>query len=199
MQEKARIDELLDRMEAASPCPYPLGVPSGRVSGSSQQGTIPSDMDPMLFGVWDLVYTSNGTAVTRTGPAQALILASETFPGGGRVGDHADAGVGTSNTAVFGLGPGGSWTVCISGTWADRGDGRTVKVQFDNLKVRMAGFAGLTLPDWLPEVTLGPFAGTAGGRGAEWTTSYLDPDIRIGKGSSGNKFLFFRRPAVPAV
>lgn len=26
------------------------------------------------------------------------------------------------------------------------------QVQFDNLKVRMAGFAGLTLPDWLPEV-----------------------------------------------
>lgn len=43
-------------------------------------------------------------------------------------------GVDTSNTAVFGLGPGGSWNVCISGSWTDSGDGSTVKVRSSNTK-----------------------------------------------------------------
>ena len=31
---------------------------------------------------------------------------------------------------------------------------------------------------------------TQGGRTAEWRTTYCDDDVRVGRGSSGNVFLF---------
>lgn len=43
----------------------------------------------------------------------------------------------TTNQAVFGLGPFGSWQVGIDGVWRDSGDGRTVKVYFNSLSLKV--------------------------------------------------------------
>lgn len=59
---------LVSVLEAQSPVPEPLTCNDG-----------PS---PLLFGTWKLVYASNGTVVTRTKLAQALVAASQ-LPGVG--------------------------------------------------------------------------------------------------------------------
>lgn len=40
----------------------------------------------------------------------------------------ATGGIVTTNEAVFGFGPLGSWALAIDGTWKNMGDGRSVKV-----------------------------------------------------------------------
>jgi hypothetical protein len=63
------VDALITSLEAKPPFPNPLG----------------SDGEPtsrLLFGSWKLIYASNGTVVTRTALAQALVAASS-LPGVG--------------------------------------------------------------------------------------------------------------------
>ena len=40
----------------------------------------------------------------------------------------------SSNSAVFGLGPLGSWRIGIEGNWKNTGDGKTVWVAFDRFR-----------------------------------------------------------------
>lgn len=98
----------------------------------------------------------------------------------------------SSNEAVFGLGPLGTWHVVIQGHWRPKQplDGVTARVAFDCFSIRLLGFMGATLPSWLPALQV-PLP--AAGDGADWATTYLDSDLRLGKGRSGNLFLFKRR------
>jgi hypothetical protein len=97
---RADIDRSIERLEAATPSPSPLRPPS-----------------PALLGDWQLVYASDGTYVTRTGAAQALLAASQ-LPGVGVAdirqalqlpGDADDpANTGSSSAGSSGGGGGGS-------------------------------------------------------------------------------------------
>lgn len=68
-----------------------------------------------------------GTAVTRTGVAQFMISAGSQLPGVGISGIRqtlslaADGGITTTNEAVFGFGPLGSWAIGIDGAWQNTG------------------------------------------------------------------------------
>lgn len=62
-QGREELDSLVAALEAGTPTPHPLG----------HGGSPP---DPLLFCAWRLVYASNGTVVTRTPAAQALVAAS---------------------------------------------------------------------------------------------------------------------------
>ncbi len=58
-----QLDSLIQELEASSPIPNPL-----HADGAAAH--------PLLFGTWKLVFASNGTVVTRTAGAQALVAAS---------------------------------------------------------------------------------------------------------------------------
>ncbi|GFR46872.1 hypothetical protein Agub_g8513, partial [Astrephomene gubernaculifera] len=198
LKAKAEIDKVLHRLEALNPNPNPLQAdieqrPTGDLSGIS----------PLLLGEWELLYASNGTVVTRTAPAQWLLLSASKLPGMGLSDieqvlslSPGDGSLTASNSAVFGLGPLGSWRVGIQGVWRSAGDGRTARVLFDQMSVKPVAALGLPAPSWLPPLKLaaGGSAGGGGGRlGADWVTSFLDGELRIGRGRSGNTFLFRRK------
>lgn len=145
---RASIDRSVERLEAATPNPSPLQPPS-----------------PALLGDWQLVYASDGTYVTRTGAAQALLAASR-LPGVGvadirqalqllddacGLSGSSSSGSGstelrTSNAACFGLGPFGEWEVCIQGRW-DVVDDSLARVSFTSFELQLTGLFGvLKLP-----------------------------------------------------
>ncbi|KAG2445814.1 hypothetical protein HXX76_000418 [Chlamydomonas incerta] len=191
---KAAIDKVLQRLEALTPVPEPLMWPN--VPGEGVPG-----VSPLLLGEWELVYASNGTVVTRSAPAQLLLQASR-LPGVGisditQVLKLNDVGaLVASNSAVFGFGPVGSWSVGIEGVWRDSGDGKTARVLFDQVSVRPVTALGLPVPNWAPPLTLatGGTTGPGQGRsGADWITTFVDRDMRVGRGRTGNTFLFKRK------
>mmetsp|Transcript_13410 Transcript_13410/g.28682 ORF Transcript_13410/g.28682 Transcript_13410/m.28682 type:complete len:286 (-) Transcript_13410:678-1535(-) len=203
-QEKAQVDELLQQLQhddSSKPlrADIPIDDPDSAPSAEA--------VDPLLLGDWDLVYASNGTVVTRTGLGQVLLSAGSALPGVGlsnimqKLSSDSEGLIQTSNEAVFGFGPFGSWQVGIEGVWRNTGDGKTVRVVFDKLRVRPVELLGLKLPDWLPQMVIAPGQANSESRGgAEWVTTYVDEDLRIGRGkTSGNLFLFRRKsPAARA-
>ncbi|KAG2498285.1 hypothetical protein HYH03_003546 [Edaphochlamys debaryana] len=195
-QTKAQIDKLLHRLEALTPAPMPL-------AWAETPGGLPR-VAPVLLGDWELVYASNGTVVTRTGLAQLLLSASQ-LPGVG-ISDITQSlslndkgNLVASNSAVFGFGPLGGWRVGIEGVWRDSGDGKTARVLFDQVSVKPVSALGLPVPSWLPAATLnsGGLGGGGSGEnrsGADWVTTFVDRDLRVGRGKTGNTFLFRRKP-----
>ena len=119
-----------------------------------------------------------------------------------------------ANSAIFGLGPLGSYEVGIQGRWLPEASqaGSMVQVAFDAFSVRLVGYLGLQLPAGLPKVrchgahalygcrsgSLGSWAAMQitipinGQTTAEWCTPYADEEFRLGRGKSGNLFLFQR-------
>lgn len=186
-------------------------------SSSSGDATTPASPPPAaaagLFGLWKLEYASNGTYVTRSAPAQALLALSslpigfglaeveqELSPpssGSGEVGDtttnnNAKQQLSTNNVAVFGLGPLGKFKVAIEGTWTpskSNKDGKSADVKFKAFSVKMNGFLGLQLPDVLPEMKI-PISN---GRTAVFKTTYLSNRMRLARGKSDNVFLFTKQ------
>lgn len=164
-----------------------------------------------LLGLWKLEYASNGTYVTRSAPAQALLALSSlpigfglaeveqelSPPPSGDSGDDNNSSSGkqqlsTNNVAVFGLGPLGKFKVAIEGTWTpskSNKDGKSADVKFEAFSVKMNGFLGLPLPDVLPEMKI-PIIN---GRTVVFKTMYLSNGMRIARGKSNNVFLFTKQ------
>ncbi|KAL6752588.1 hypothetical protein V8C86DRAFT_2751769 [Haematococcus lacustris] len=204
-EAKQRLDMLIEQLQQSSHTRrYMGGSQAGAAGYASQPGSQAASrpaVDPRLLGCWRLLYASNGTAVTRTGLAQALISASTALPGVGiqsirqTLSLNATGGVVTSNEAEFGLGPFGVWRVGIDGSWQELEDGRSAKVAFERFRVKPVGFFNLQLPDALPQVLIGLGEGSAARSGADWATTYLDDDLRVGQGRSGNLFVFSKLPS----
>ncbi|PNH09940.1 hypothetical protein TSOC_003415 [Tetrabaena socialis] len=191
-ETKEEVDLLIRRLEALTPVPQPLQQPGG----------LPG-VNPLLLGEWQLVYASNGTVVTRSAPAQLLLQASQ-LPGVGlsdimQVLSLSESGsLMASNSAVFGFGPLGSWRVGIEGLWRNSGDGMTARVLFDRVSVRPVAALGLPLPGWLPPLKIAAGGSSGPGEkrsGADWVTTFVDGTMRVGRGKTGNTFLFKRKVA----
>jgi hypothetical protein len=157
--------------------------------------------DETMAGEWELVYTSNGTVVTRTPVIQAISLASK-LPGTGikRISqklEAQDAGnLKVLNLAVIGFGPFGEWRLGIEGDWTLMPDDSPAsishRVKFRGLAAKPTGILGIDLPDIIPQISLS-LPEAARGAGATWVTTFCDEEFRIGQGaSSGNTFLFFK-------
>ncbi|GLC43895.1 hypothetical protein PLESTB_000920600 [Pleodorina starrii] len=190
---KSEIDRVLHRLEALTPAPEPL-------LWQQQPGGVPG-ISPLLLGAWELVYASNGILVTRTAPAELLRTASR-LPGVGLsdisqvLSLNSSGSLVASNSAVFGFGPLGSWRVGIEGVWRDSGDGKTARVLFDQVSIKPDSAMGLPAPSWLPPLRLAT-GGTSGPgesrAGAPWITTFVDRDMRVGRGKEGEAFLFKRK------
>jgi hypothetical protein len=168
------IDEIVQQLENINPIPNPLHP----------------DHLPSLLGNWQLVYASKGTVVTRK-------LASIPDFGGTitikRVWQRLVAGgtgkISASNGALLDLPLLGEWQLLADGVWTWGASEQMAKVTFDSFSMQATKAFGME--SWsFPELKI-PLLEFLRNE-AEWTTSYLDQEIRVGLGATGNRFVFRR-------
>eukprot|EP00878_Enallax_costatus_P012185 GHUV01012725.1.p1 GENE.GHUV01012725.1~~GHUV01012725.1.p1 ORF type:complete len:289 (+),score=79.69 GHUV01012725.1:91-957(+) len=158
---KQQLLDVIEVLEQQNPYPNPLQA-SSRGQPEQEVGLHPV---PELLGDWDLVFASNGTVITRTQFAQALVLLARQLPGVGLKDivqslsqDSQNPGcVCSTNEAEFGFGPFGSWHIGIKGSWKYAGPEQpadTALVQFDQFDIQLTGWLGLSLPQQLPQVSI---------------------------------------------
>ncbi|BAY22526.1 PAP fibrillin [Calothrix sp. NIES-2100] len=166
------IDSIVQRLENVNPTVRPLSV--NHLSS--------------LVGSWQLIYASRGTVVTRK-------LVSLREIGGGikikRVWQKLVASnreqISAANCAEFDLPFLGEWRLQADGVWRWGIDEQVAKVTFGAFSVQVTkpfGFSSWSLPEL--KIPVLEFLRNE----ALWTTSYLDSQIRVGRGATGNLFVF---------
>ncbi|NJL45303.1 MAG: PAP fibrillin [Leptolyngbyaceae cyanobacterium SM2_3_12] len=170
------IDQLIHDLEARNPIAQPLREAHW----------------PMLLGTWELVYASQGTVVTRriNSPLPLSIHIQRVWQRLSRA-EGGRALIATENGAVLALPVVGELTATAQGTWQPYEEGESANVSFGAVTLqatRLLGLAGLHLP----KINLPVLEFLR--REALWITSYLDDDLRIGRGATGNLFVFCRQP-----
>jgi hypothetical protein len=172
--EGEAIDQLIVQLEQLNPTPAPLH----------------SDSRPHLLGRWDLIYASRGTVVTRR-------LAPS--PGFGATGitiqqiwqtltHHPSRAIAAENGADLAVPFLGRWRLRAEGKWSWQAEERRVAtVRFNAFTIQ--AIEALGQPHWqLPELKI-PVLDFLQNE-AEWRTSYLDEALRVGRGATGNLFVF---------
>lgn len=168
------IDNLITDLEAVTPIPQPLMAANL----------------PTLLGTWELIYASQGTVVTRR------IDGMMNLPIGIRRvwqrlthTPQSKAPIAAENGAVLSLPLVGEFTAIAQGIWQPYEEAESANVSFGALSLqptRVLGMAG-----WrLPKITLPVLEFLR--QDALWITSYLDEDLRVGRGVTGNLFVFRR-------
>ncbi|MEA5447823.1 PAP/fibrillin family protein [Leptolyngbya sp. CCNP1308] len=172
--EHPTIDQIICELETLNPIDQPLRP----------------EHWPLLLGSWALVYASRGTVVTRRINRQ--------FPlpvGIRRVWQRLNnpeghsAEIATENGAVLSIPFFGELTATAQGIWKPYEEGESAQVSFGAFTVqatRLLGIAGLNLP----QITVPVLEFLR--QEALWITSYLDEDLRFGRGATGNLFVFRR-------
>ena len=166
------IDKTITELEALNPTPQPLS--SGSLDG--------------LVGDWQLIYASNGTVVTRP-----IAEITEVLGSGIKVkkiwqslSSH-NGEIKANNQALIELALIGDYRLSAEGVWRAEADKRSAQVTFDAFVLQAIKFLGQ--PDWkFPELKI-PVLDFLKNE-ALWITSYLDEDTRVGRGKTGNLFVF---------
>ena len=163
------IDKIVGQLEEINPISQPLSF--------ENQST--------LFGSWQLIYASRGTVVTR----QFATLPDWTGIKIKQVWQDLTAGdtsqIATSNCAEIELPLLGEWKVQADGIWRWDSDKKTANVSFSAFSFQA------TKPFSLPELKIPVLEFLR--NEAVWITSYLDEEMRVGKGKTGNLFVFRRK------
>jgi len=172
--EGAPIDEMVQQLESINPISRPLHP----------------DYLPCLLGNWQLVYASKGTVVTRQIASIPDLGAPITIK---RVWQRLVAGgigeISAANGALLDLPLLGEWRLQADGVWTWGADEQTAKVSFGSFSMQATKPFGME--NWsFPELKIPVLEFLR--NEAEWTTSYLDPEVRIGRGATGNLFVFRR-------
>ena len=172
--EHPGIDQIICELEELNPIDQPLQ----------------KEHWPMLLGSWALVYASRGTVVTRRIGRQVPLTVGIRRVWQ-RLTDPEDNGaaIGTENGAVIALPLFGELTATAQGIWQPYDEGESARVTFGAFSVqatRLLGIAGLHLP----KITVPVLEFLR--QEALWITSYLDEDLRFGRGATGNLFVFRR-------
>ncbi|BAY84200.1 PAP fibrillin [Calothrix parasitica NIES-267] len=170
-QSEPEIDNLIRKLEEINPNPRPLNF----------------ENQALLSGHWQLTYASNGTVVTRkfdTIPDWTGIKIKQVY----QKLNCSDSGIVTSNNAKIELPLLGELKIQASGIWKCEEDELTALVSFDAFAFQAT--KPLNLPLGLPELKIPVIEALR--NEAVWITSYLDEEIRVGRGKTGNLFLFRR-------
>ncbi|MEH2438089.1 MAG: PAP/fibrillin family protein [Nostoc sp.] len=176
------IDQLIQQLEGISPIPQPL-----------QPNYLPS-----LLGNWQLVYASSGTIVTRQ------IASIPDFLGVIKIkrvwqtlaSDSNTRKISASNSAQLELPILGEWQLQANGhwKWGTDTDEKTATVSFNSFSIQ--GTKPFALSNWsFPELKIPVLEFLQ--KEALWITSYLDQEIRVGRGATNNLFVF-RRDVTPS-
>ncbi|MHC5762641.1 PAP/fibrillin family protein [Nostoc sp.] len=171
------IDQLIQQLEGISPILQPL-----------QPNYLPS-----LLGNWQLVYASGGTIVTRQ------IASIPDFLGVIKIkrvwqtlaSDSNTRKISASNSAQLELPILGEWQLQANGhwKWGTGTDERTATVSFNSFSIQ--GTKPFALSNWsFPELKIPVLEFLQ--KEALWITSYLDEEIRVGRGATNNLFVFRR-------
>ncbi len=172
--QEERIDELVQQLERINPIPHPLQ---------------PNHLHNLL-GDWQLVYASRGTVVTRR------LASIPDFLGGiktKRVWQTLATGntqkIVAENGAKFDLPLLGEWQLRAEGVWKWGADEQVATVTFNAFSVQATKLfdqSSLSLPEL--KIPVLEFLRNE----ALWSTSYLDGEMRVGRGATGNLFVFRR-------
>lgn len=172
----ATIDRLIEQLEQCNPIPHPLHP----------------EVLPQLLGHWQLVYASRGTVVTRklppfsppTGTGITLEQIWQTLTPGA-AGTQAIAAENGADLKIPVL---GNWRLRAEGKWCWQAEeGQVATVTFNAFAVQARQAFGQ--PQWqLPELKI-PVLDFLRNQ-AWWRTSYLDGELRVGRGATGNLFVF---------
>lgn len=168
------VDENVLRLEAVNPIPQPLRL----------------DHLPSLLGKWQLVYASSGTVVTRwlseiPGWEEGIKIKYvwQTLTVG------SNEKIAAENGAVIDFFLLGEWQLRVQGVWTWGTNEQVAKVAFSAFSFQATkpfGQESLSLPEL--KIAVLEFLRNQ----ALWTTSYLDQEIRVGRGATGNLFVFRR-------
>lgn len=154
-----------------------------------EQPLLPDNFS-LLTGDWQLVYASNGTVVTRqiqditnvlgSGIKVQKIWQSLTIE---------NEKIIANNQALIELFLIGEYQLKANGIWKPKLDRKTASVSFNVFSLQATKF--FSQSNWtLPELQI-PVLDFITNE-AIWITSYLDEDTRIGRGETGNLFVFRR-------
>lgn len=172
--EHPDIDQMICELESLTPIDQPLRP----------------EHWPMLLGSWAMVYASRGTVVTRriNQPLPLPVGIQRVWQRLTRP-EGNGAAISTENGAVLSIPFLGELTATVQGIWQPYEEGESARVSFGAISVqatRILGIAGLHLP----QITVPVLEFLR--QEALWITSYLDEDLRFGRGATGNLFVFRR-------
>lgn len=170
----ATIDENIRQLENVNPISQPLH-PDNFIS---------------LLGDWQLVYASNGTVVTRsiaefTNTFDAAIAVKRVW----QTLASKDGKIIADNQALIKLPLLGAYQLGAKGVWRSEPDNQAAKVTFNTFCFQATQCLGQS--NWsLPTLTIPVLEFLR--NEALWITTYLDEDTRVGRGRTGNLFVFNR-------
>lgn len=170
-QAEPNIDKIIQALEEINPTPQPLNL----------------DNQTLISGNWQLIYASNGTVVTRqvaTVPDWMGFKIKQVY----QTLTASDSGIATSNCGKIELPLLGEWKIQANGIWKCNQDQKTALVSFDAFAFQAT--KPFNLPFHLPELKIPVIEALRSE--AVWITSYLDEEIRVGRGKTLNLFLFRR-------
>lgn len=168
------IDETIRDLENVNPIPQPL---------------LPENLSG-LVGEWQLVYASNGTVITRPLAEISNILGyGIKVKNIGQSVHNFEGEIMAGNRASIELSLLGEYELLAEGVWRPQPDNQTATVTFNFFSLQATKFLGQS--NWtLPEIQI-PVVEFFRNE-ALWIVSYLDEDTRIGRGATGNLFVFRR-------
>lgn len=168
------INQIVQQLENINPIPQPLQP----------------DYLPYLIGEWQLIYASRGTVVTRrvaSIPNWGEAIKIE------RVWQELVAKdrnkIAAVNAAIIDLPWFGKWQLQANGMWVWDTPEQLAKVSFSSFSVQAKQPFGWSNWSW-PQLTIPVLEWLRSE--AVWITSYLDQEIRFGRGATGNLFVFRR-------
>ena len=168
------IDQVVRQLEELNPIPRPLNA--------THLST--------LFGEWRLVYASRGTVVTRKLVSMPKVGGEIKIKRIWQTLEVDDRGsIVAENGAVLDFPLLGEGRLRAQGVWKKEADEQAAKVSFNAFAIqstKLFGQSGWRLPE-LKIPVLDFFRNEA-----LWITSYLDDDMRVGRGATGNLFVFRR-------
>lgn len=168
------INEIVQQLEVINPIPRPLSA----------------NHLPFLLGDWQLVYASQGTVVTRGLTSIPNFWESIKIK---HVWQKLTAGstekIVVKNGASLDFPLLGEWQLCAEGDWAWGANEQVAKVSFSAFSFQAIKPFGQSI--WsFPELKIPVWEFLR--NEALWTTSYLDQEMRVGRGATGNVFVFRR-------
>ncbi|NJL48907.1 MAG: PAP fibrillin [Leptolyngbyaceae cyanobacterium SM2_5_2] len=168
------IDQLIYQLEGLNPISQPLH----------------ETHRPTLLGTWQLVYASRGTVVTRR-IEENLPLPVEIRRLWQRLtaSPQDNTPIAAENGVVLTLPLMGEITAIAQGSWQPYEEAESANVSFSAFSLQPTRFLGVNGFN-LPKLTLSVLDFFR--REALWITPYLDDDLRLGRGATGNLFVFRR-------
>lgn len=167
--EKGELDAVVQQLEVLNPVPLPLS-PVNR---------------SLLLGRWKLIYASNGTVVTRRLPGGITI--NEIWQ---TLSTLKEETIAVTNGMELELPLLGKLQIQAQGLWQRHDNMQTASVTFDAFSLQATGL--FHQPDWqFPTLSIPVLEWIR--REASWQTTYLDSELRIGRGATGNQFVFIRQ------